>query len=297
MPAAEAIIGDAATVVGFNHLAILHAVDHENVQEGYRHLLEDADDSLLDLAALADVDAAHVTTSMLLVTRKMMEAMPKIKMIVRHGVGYDNVDLEAADELGVAICNVPDYGTEEVTDMAFTHTLGLLRGAYNHTKNVREGVWNTFGGWPGSGRIQRIRGLQVGLVGFGRMGKAYTIRAKAFGMEVQYFDPYRPQGEDKSMGVRACETLEELLRTSDVVNVSESSRAISRADYMPVYVTSVVPAAALRLDGGDAPHHQRGNAQADEADSHPCQHSTRRLRRHGSGQGGVGRKSSRRGWY
>ena len=86
-------------------------------------------------------------------------------------------------------------------------------------KNVREGVWNTFGGWPGSGKIRRLRGLQVGLIGFGRMGKAYTIRAKAFGMNVQYYDPYRPQGEDKAMGVHACETLEELLSTSDVVNV------------------------------------------------------------------------------
>lgn len=120
---------------------------------------------MLDLHALAQVDAAHVTTSMLLVTRKMMEAMPKIKMIVRHGVGYDNVDLEAADELGIAICNVPDYGTEEVTDMAFAHTLGLLRGSYAHGRNVRDGVWNTFGATSGtSGRIQRIRGLQVGLI-------------------------------------------------------------------------------------------------------------------------------------
>ena len=106
---AEAIIGDAAAVVGFNHLAILHAVDPESIQEGYHHLLQDAGDSpQLDILALAQVDAAHVTTSMLLVTRKMMEAMPKLKMVVRHGVGYDNVDLEAADELGIAICNVPD---------------------------------------------------------------------------------------------------------------------------------------------------------------------------------------------
>ena len=260
--AAEAIIGDAAAVVGFNHLAILHAVDPGSIQEGYRHLLAQAGDSAqLDLEALAQVDAAHVTTSMLLVTRKMMEAMPKLKMVVRHGVGYDNVDLAAADELGIAICNVPDCklahlppggsrqlvclasstlfnrctlrspfvdGTEEVTDMAFAHTLGLLRGGYNHVKNVREGVWNTFGGWPGAGKIQRIRGLQVGLIGFGRMGKAYTIRAKAFGMHVQYYDPYRPPGEDKAMGVRACETLEDLLRTSDVVNVTNRSTLINR---------------------------------------------------------------------
>ena len=134
--------------------AILNTVDPASVQDGYQHLLEDVgDDATVDLAALAEVDAAHVTTSMLLVTRKMMEAMPKIKMIVRHGVGYDNVDLEAADDLGIAICNVPDYGTEEVTDMAFAHTLGLLRGTYNHAKNVREGIWNGMAG----GRLKRIR--------------------------------------------------------------------------------------------------------------------------------------------
>jgi C-terminal binding protein len=51
------------------------------------------------------------------------------------------------------------------------------------------------------------------------MGKDYTIRAKAFGMHVQFYDPYCPQGEDKSMGVKQCETLDELLRTSDVVNL------------------------------------------------------------------------------
>ena len=137
--------------------AILNTVDPASVQDGYQHLLEDVgDDATVDLAALAEVDAAHVTTSMLLVTRKMMEAMPKIKMIVRHGVGYDNVDLEAADDLGIAICNVPDYGTEEVTDMAFAHTLGLLRGTYNHAKNVREGIWNGMAG----GRLKRIRAQQ-----------------------------------------------------------------------------------------------------------------------------------------
>ena len=55
--------------------------------------------------------------------------------------------------------------------------------------------------------VWRAGGLTVGLIGFGRMGKAYTIRAHAFGMNVQFYDPYRPQGEDKSMGVTQCETL------------------------------------------------------------------------------------------
>ena len=59
--------------------------------------------------------------------------------------------------------------------------------------------------------VWRAGGLTVGLIGFGRMGKAYTIRAHAFGMNVQFYDPYRPQGEDKSMGVTQCETLVRIL--------------------------------------------------------------------------------------
>lgn len=139
------------------------------------------------------------------------------KVIARCGVGYDNIDLAATRHHGIPVVNVPDYGTEEVADTAVGMLLGLTRGINEFNSRYRRetGDWKYLVAAP----IYRLRGRTLGLVGLGRIGSATAVRGKALGMEVVFYDPYIPDGYDKALGVRRCETLEELLGESHVVSL------------------------------------------------------------------------------
>jgi C-terminal binding protein len=132
-------------------------------------------------------------------------------------MGYDNVDIKYCGENGIVVSNVPDYGTEEVADAAMSLILCLLRNTF------KLGVQTTVNGiWPGQSGMKgarRVRGMTLGIVGFGRIGKCTTIRAKAFGMNVTFYDPYVEHGIDKSFNVKRMSSLDELLAESDVVSV------------------------------------------------------------------------------
>ena len=138
------------------------------------------------------------------------------KLIVRCGVGFDNVDGAAARTRGITVANIPDYGTEDVADSAIGMMLTLTRGI--HALNTRlqhaQGDWSYTQVAP----VLRLRGRVFGLIGIGRIGTATALRAKALGMDVVYYDPHVPQGRDKSLGIRSVETLDELLAQAHVVS-------------------------------------------------------------------------------
>jgi phosphoglycerate dehydrogenase-like enzyme len=135
--------------------------------------------------------------------------------LVRAGVGYNNVDLEAATRHGVVVCNVPDYGTEEVADHAIMFLLALVRRLVPSHEAIRAGHWDhrTALGAP------RLRGKTFGIVGCGRIGTATALRARALGLDVVFYDPYLRQGMDKALGIRRVYRLEELLEESDFVSL------------------------------------------------------------------------------
>jgi phosphoglycerate dehydrogenase-like enzyme len=143
--------------------------------------------------------------------------MARCKLIVRCGVGYDNVDASAARRHGIPVANVPDYGTEEVADSAIGLTLTLTRGIHRLTSRMRDGrnPWTFTQGRP----LHRLRGRGFGVIGLGRIGTAVALRAKALGMDVLFHDPYVSDGRDKAVGVRRAETLDELLAGSFVVSL------------------------------------------------------------------------------
>lgn len=145
---------------------------------------------------------------------QVLQNLRQARVIVRNGVGYDNVDVEAAAKLGIPVCNVPDYGTEEVADHALLLTLALERRLQAAVCEVRAGGWSWQAAVPG----RRIRGQKFGVVGCGRIGTATALRAKAFGFHVQFFDPYVTSGYEKALGVGRVATLRELLHSSDVVS-------------------------------------------------------------------------------
>jgi len=151
------------------------------------------------------------------ITRATIERLTQCKLIVRCGVGIDNVDRAFARSRDIPVVNVPDYGTEDVADSAIGMALALARGITRHNSQCRAGV----GQWHYSevAPLQRLRGRVFAISGLGRIGTATALRAKAVGMDVVFYDPYLNDGCDKALGIRRAESLEELLRQAYIVSV------------------------------------------------------------------------------
>jgi D-3-phosphoglycerate dehydrogenase/C-terminal binding protein len=182
---------------------------------------------------IEEVDAIILFHELLL-TRRTLQRLRRCKLIVRGGVGVDNVDHAFARTVGIPVGNVPDYGSEEVADMALAMALSLARGVHylNSRLKVKEGPWAYLQVVP----LARLRGSVFGVVGLGRIGTAAALRAKAHGMDVVFYDPYKPDGYDKALGIRRVETLEELLAQSLVVSIhcplSDETRHMIDAEAM-----------------------------------------------------------------
>lgn len=151
------------------------------------------------------------------ISRETIERLERCKLIVRCGVGFDNVDHVLARSRGIPVANIPDYGTEEVADSAIGMLLAMTRGIslYNTLLRERPDPWT----YATVGKLVRLRGQVLGLVGLGRIGTATALRGKALGMQVVFYDPYKQDGYDKSLGVRRVETLEELLSQSFTLSI------------------------------------------------------------------------------
>ena len=117
------------------------------------------------IANAKDVDALLVTYAP--VSRAVFEACPNIKMISRNGIGVDSIDLKAAQEHGVWVSNVPDYGYDEVPTHAISLMFSPLRNITFHDRNVRNGIWN----FSLTGKVNRIADMTLGVLGLGRLGK------------------------------------------------------------------------------------------------------------------------------
>jgi len=150
-------------------------------------------------------------------SRKTIDRLEACKLIVRCGVGYDNVDCQHARRRGIPVANVPDYGTEEVADTAIGMMLALVRGihAFNSLLRADRAPWDYTVVTP----LARLRGRTLGIVGLGRIGTATALRGKALGMDVAFYDPYKQDGYEKSLGLRRVGTLGELLGQSFVLSL------------------------------------------------------------------------------
>ncbi len=176
-------------------------------------LLQTNDEAVVERSAAA-ADALLVFHDIKL-TAKSLAVLNRCRGVVRCGVGYDNVDLRAAGERGIVVCNVPDYGTEEVADHALAMLLALARRLFPCEAGIRAGNWDvaTVFGAP------RLRGRTIGIIGCGRIGTAMALRSKALGLNVVIYDPYQPPGLEKALGVQRAYRLEDLLRQSLFVSL------------------------------------------------------------------------------
>jgi phosphoglycerate dehydrogenase-like enzyme len=159
--------------------------------------------------------AAIIIWHSLTVNSAAIERLKNCRALIRNGVGFDSIDIAAAAARGIAVCNVPDYGTEEVADHAIALTLALCRQLFPLDAEAKRLGWRI----ERTDRFRRLSTLVFGIVGLGRIGTATALRAKALGFHVLFHDPYVPSGTHKAVGVERVPSLEGLLRRSDVVSI------------------------------------------------------------------------------
>jgi lactate dehydrogenase-like 2-hydroxyacid dehydrogenase len=147
-----------------------------------------------------------------------VEPFTNCRIVVRMGVGYDNLDLAAWGARGVPVCNVPDYGTSEVADHAIALMLSLARGTSTYAPAVAadpSAGWK----WNAAPLVRRLRGAVFGVIGLGRIGLSAALRARGFGMEIAFYDPYLPNGFELAVGARRVHSPGDLVAISDVVSL------------------------------------------------------------------------------
>jgi lactate dehydrogenase-like 2-hydroxyacid dehydrogenase len=171
-----------------------------------------------------------------------LEALKRCKAIVRVGAGFDNVDLAAARRFGITVCNVPDYGTNDVADHALALLLALARGLNGHNRGSKESpVGWTWGKVP----TFRLTDKKFGVIGLGRIGTAAALRAKAFGMQVGFYDPYKEAGWEKSLGLKRYWKLEEVARECDIISLHTPLTPETRGLIGKAYFQAVKPGQVL----------------------------------------------------
>ncbi len=182
-------------------------------QAGFEPLFPDPNDDLRNPQRLRryveQVEA--ILASVEPYTAEVMQGTP-LRVIARMGVGYDAIDVPAATELGVAVTITPGTNEHSVAEHTLMLMLGVYRGLPWRYKQVQTGRW-TKTPWP------RFAGKTVGLVGLGRIGRAVVPRCQALGARVIAFDPFADPEWAQQHQVQLCSTLEELLRTADIVSL------------------------------------------------------------------------------
>jgi|MudIll2142460700_1097286.scaffolds.fasta_scaffold221919_1 D-3-phosphoglycerate dehydrogenase len=166
-----------------------------------------------DILAIArEADGLLVTYAK--VTAQMIEQLKRCKVIARFGIGVDSVDIDAATRAGIIVTNVPEYCEDEVSDHAMALLLSLIRKIPFANKQTHAGVWSM----PAVVPIHRLRGSVLGLAGFGKIPRLVAVKAQAFGLQVQTYDPYVSSEAAAKLGVKLV-SLPELLKTSDYISI------------------------------------------------------------------------------
>jgi len=196
----------------------------------------------IEKSALRTCDA--VITSRVPVDAAVIEQLERARIIVRNGVGFDIVDLEACGAAGIAVCNVPDYGTTDVADMAIAMMLTFARGTATFDNVLRADLK---GGWTHVHNVtaRRLRGACFGVIGLGRIGTASALRARAFGMDVAFYDPHLPNGAELAFGFTRAATLKELLGLADVVTIHAPLNSETQSMIDDAAVAAMKPGAYL----------------------------------------------------
>lgn len=163
-----------------------------------------------------------------------IDKLPKLKGIVRYGVGYDNLDIAYANSTNIYTCNTPDYGTEEVSDTAICMILNIARGVTRYDYQCR----NYHDSWQENviPTLRRNSEIVVGVLGAGRIGSLVATKAKALRFETIIYDPYKDRGLEKVLNADRVDTLDELLERSDIISfhapLTNETKDMVNADFI-----------------------------------------------------------------
>lgn len=162
-----------------------------------------------------------------------LSKIPRCKIFVTPKVGFDNIDLEKYARLGIPVCNVPDYGTQDVADHAMGLLLGLMKGINRWDNRLRAAPRDNWKNRDNPNAL-RLSEAKVGIVGLGRIGTAMVLRCKAFGMQISFYDPYVSNGSDLALNIRRVDSLAALFAESDIISLhvplSEENRDMINDD-------------------------------------------------------------------
>lgn len=210
----------------YSYRVVITDCDHGSIEEEKKEFERmDAELILAQVKGEEEVirvgkEADGLINQYTLLTRRVLENLPKCKVISRYGVGVDSVDLQAATDLGIIVANVPDYCVEEVANHTIALILTLLRKTAFFDRKVKSNQWDFRLGIP----IYRIRGRILGLIGCGRIGLDVAKKMIPFGLRVIAFDPYL-QSVEEGIELKDFDTV---LKESDIISIhcplNESTR-------------------------------------------------------------------------
>jgi len=168
------------------------------------------EEEIIDLCRRADA----ILNTYAPMTERVIEALERCRVIVRFGIGVDNVAMDAATRRGIMVANTTDYCIDEVADQAMALLLACARGLFCAAEIAREAAWDL----TRLPRLRRIRGQVLGLLGLGKIGSAVAERAKGFGLRILAYDPYVSAEAVRKMDVEGVD-LDTLLRESDFLSI------------------------------------------------------------------------------
>lgn len=169
-----------------------------------------------DRLTVACLDADAVLTDYSPFSRKVIEQLPRCRLISVAATGYDKVDLKAAADAGIRVCAIDEYCTDEVADHAMLLMLALCRRLPEYHEQVQKDKRWQFDSLSG---LARMRDLALGIVGFGKIGQALARRAGGFGLKLMAYDPFPNEEKAADLGVRLC-GLDQLFSEANIISLN-----------------------------------------------------------------------------
>ena len=180
------------------------------VNSGFEVAVMQVHDEADVIAALKDADAAIAEYGQF--TERVFRALPNLKIVSNYAMGVDNIDVEAAKAAGVAVTNSPDYCFDEVAEHGMALISALLRNIVGYAMDVADGIWD----WSKAPKLQRIKGLTLGLIGCGQIPRRVARMAHGYGMYVIGYDPFLSKETAREVGIELV-SMEELCARADAV--------------------------------------------------------------------------------
>ncbi|HWQ79932.1 MAG TPA: hydroxyacid dehydrogenase [Anaerovoracaceae bacterium] len=193
----------------------IHAKGMEILENAVETVIVAPDDKIETIASLLDEEVTGVVVRYNVFNRYLMEKAPNLKVIARHGIGVELIDLEAAAERGILVVNTPDAATVSVAEHVVMMILALSKKMLFADRELKKGNYAVKDKYM----PDDVEGKTLGLVGLGKIGREVAKRCIGLGMDVTAYDPYTDQAAFDSMGVEKAPSLEALLERSDFVSL------------------------------------------------------------------------------